>query len=62
MYASYHGHVEVVDTLLQRGAKVDLKKNVRNYISLHAHHIQLVLRILTLNSYYIDTLRIAVQL
>ena len=28
MLASLHGHVEVVDTLLQHGASVDLKEEV----------------------------------
>ena len=37
MYASGNGHVEVVDTLLQHGAKVDLKDNVRNYIHSLSH-------------------------
>ena len=32
MYASGRGQVEVLDTLLQHGARVDLKQNVRNYI------------------------------
>ena len=39
MHASSHGQVEVVDTLLQHGARVDLKENVRGYIlslTLHA--------------------------
>ena len=42
MHASILGQVEVVDTLLQHGARVDLKSNVRNYIhslSLHACHV-----------------------
>ena len=33
MSASLHGHVEVVDRLVQHGAKVDLKKEV-NFIFL----------------------------
>ena len=28
MYASQNGHAEVVDTLLQHGARVDLQNNV----------------------------------
>ena len=28
MFASQNGHTEVVDTLLQHGASVDLQKNV----------------------------------
>ena len=54
MCASGNGHIEVVDTLLQHGARVDLKDKVRNYIHslshyMHVMHIKLVLRILTLN-------------
>ena len=32
MYASQEGHVKVVDTLLQHGARVNLKTNVSPYI------------------------------
>ena len=32
MYAIFQRQVEVVDTLLQHGARVDFKDNVRNYI------------------------------
>ena len=32
MSASLHGHVDVVDRLVQRGAKVDWKKEVNPYI------------------------------
>ena len=28
MWASYNGHVEVVDKLVQHGARVDLQQNV----------------------------------
>ena len=61
----------MVDTLLQHGARVDLKNNVRNYIYslshyMHVMHItkKLLLRILTLNnySYYVDFSHIALQL
>ena len=34
MHASRRGHVEVVNTLLQRDARVDWKDNVRVYIIL----------------------------
>ena len=37
IYASAQGHVEVVDTLLQHGARVDLKNNVRNYVHSLSH-------------------------
>ena len=37
MCASINGQVEVVDTLLQHGARVDLKDNVRNYIHSLSH-------------------------
>ena len=58
MHASILGQVEVVDTLLQHGARVDLKSNVRNYIHslshyMHVMYIKCVLRILTLNSYVV---------
>ena len=32
MWASFNGHVEVVDKLLQRGATVDQQKNVISQI------------------------------
>ena len=32
MYASDNGHVEVVDKLVQHGARVDLQGNVNNVI------------------------------
>ena len=32
MSASWQGHVDVVDRLVQHGAKVDLKKEVNSYI------------------------------
>ena len=31
MSASWRGHVDVVDTLVQHGAKVDWKKEVNSY-------------------------------
>ena len=34
MYASQNGHVEVVDTLLQHEASVDLQNNVR-FFAIH---------------------------
>ena len=37
MHASSHGQVEVVDTLLQHGARVDFEDNVRVYIRIGSH-------------------------
>ena len=39
MFASQNGHVEVVDTLLQHGASVDLQSNVSAYAIVY--HVQL---------------------
>ena len=41
MHASIFGQVEVVDTLLRHGAKVDLKDNVRNYVHTLSHFMEI---------------------
>ena len=42
MFASGNRQVEVVDTLLQHGARVDLKDNVRNYIHSLSHYMHVI--------------------
>ena len=42
MYASGNEHVEVADILLQHGARVDLKDNVRNYIHSLSHYMHVM--------------------
>ena len=50
MEASLSGHVEVVDTLLQHGANVDLQNNVSAEMLyfVFIHHVQLYLKMLTI--------------
>ena len=51
MYASYNGHVEVVDKLLQHGARPDLQKDVYPIIHLFSkhtfHHLALTINIVS---------------
>ena len=49
MEASLNGHAEVVDTLLRRGASVDLQNNVSPELLYFAniYHVQLYLKMLT---------------
>ena len=49
MLASLNGHAEVVDTLLQHGASVDLQNNVSAELLYFAniYHVQLYLKMLT---------------
>ena len=42
MVASHNGHVEVVDKLIQHGARVDLKDNVCVIITYVNHHLILL--------------------
>ena len=42
MFASINGQLEVADTLLQHGARVDLKDNVRNYIHSLSHYMHVM--------------------
>ena len=54
MIASQNGRAEVVDTLLQHGASVDLQNNVSAEVLYIFHHMQLHLKILTnLHDWYI---------
>ena len=50
MEASQSGHVEVVDTLLRHGARVDLQDNVSAEMLYFViiHHVQLYLKMLTI--------------
>ena len=50
MKASQNGHAEVVDTLLQHGASVDLQDNVSAEMLYFViiHHVQLYLKMLTI--------------
>ena len=42
MHVSIYGLVEVMDTLLQHGARLDLKNNVRNYIYSLSHYMHVM--------------------
>ena len=52
MIASQNGHAEVVDTLLQHGASVDLQDNVSAemlyFVIIHHDIVQLYLKMLTI--------------
>ena len=59
MSASLSGHVDMVDTLLQHGASVDLQDNVSAEMLYFViiHHVQLYLKMLTiLHDKYITTI------
>ena len=51
MYASYNGHVEVVDKLLQHGARPDLQNEVYPIIHLFSkhtfHHLALTINVVS---------------